>query len=197
MPNCRAELRLEALRPTPTTVATAAAALSASAKDPPIRPTPTTTTFPSAGAGTASAFASSGAVNGLPQRGKKAPVFLLETDRDAKMLRQTVVRHRPHDHAFAQQPVVDRGGIADADQDEVAVRRHVADAERVEAAHQLFETGKVQARAFFHVRRIAERCKGGGLRHRIDVEWLPHAVQHVGDRDVHQTIADTQSGQTV
>ena len=77
------------------------------------------------------------------------------------------------------------------------MRRYVADPERIKAAHQLFEAGKVQARAFFHVRRVAERRKGRCLRHRIDVERLPHAVQHVGDRDVHQTVADTQSRKTV
>ena len=61
---------------------------------------------------------------------------------------------------------------------------------RVEAAHQLLETDKIQLRAFFHIRRVGERRECGGLRHRVDVERLAHAVEHVGDRDVHQTIAD-------
>src|SRR5256885_13264942 len=111
MPSSRAVARLEALRPIPTTVSTAFARFSASAKEPPISPTPTTSTFASLAACTASALFRGCIAKRVPQRGKEACVFFLETDRHAQVPGQSVVGDRPHDHPLAQQLVVDLCGV--------------------------------------------------------------------------------------
>src|SRR5258706_16351846 len=102
----------------PTTPPTAAARLRASANEPPISPTPKMASLPISGAATSSA------PERRPQCGEEAIVFRRQADRDPQVLRQSVVRDRPDNDAFAQQRLVDARSIDHVHQQEVAVRRN-------------------------------------------------------------------------
>ena len=133
---CRASSaasRLARLRPTPTTVATAPRALAAPART--SRRSARRRRRRACRCGSQLVTRASAVSARAPARARRgsARFSVGQADGDAQPLGQPVVRDRPHDHALLQQRCVDARGVADLHEHEVAVRRHVREAERVEA----------------------------------------------------------------
>ena len=113
------------------------------------------------------------------------------------MIQQAVVRQRAHDHAFAQQRVVDRpGGAAQIRQDEVAGgRRRRCRASKARA--QSLNSRTIERDRRIEMLVIVERRRGGRERRHRHVERLPHAIQDVGEVRVRNRVADAQSREPV
>src|SRR5947209_7544666 len=112
----------------PTISRTAAADFIASANEPPIRPTPTTTSFPTCTADALNrACRIASVANGALERLQETRVLVRQSDGHAQVCRETIVGHRTHDHSLLQQPLIHARTVADADQQEIRMRRRVTD----------------------------------------------------------------------
>ena len=55
----------------------------------------------------------------------------------------------------------------------------------------------VQPPALGDIVGVAQRGDGGGLRQRVDVEWLAHPVHQIGDGRIHDAVPDAQRRESV
>ena len=114
------------------------------------------------------------------------------------MIRHAVIRHRPHDHARAQQRLVYRRRRAlEVDAHKVSDRRDVAQAKPAKARDQLPHALVRHVQRARQVRLIVERRGGGHERQAVDVERRAHAVENIGHLGRRHAVADAQAGEAV
>src|SRR5258708_5231534 len=154
MPRSTATSRFACERPSPTTLPTTPARFAINASEPPIKPTPHTVICRNSCAiGVARLRAYR-----LCEHRDQPTILFGQADADSNMARISVTVHRAHDHALAEQLVVNRAPVADIDQEKICVTRDERHLEARELALEVVHPlgidlqGPVDMRAIVHPR---------------------------------------------
>ena len=133
----------------------------------------------------------------LRERREALGILLLRPDADPHVLRQPESRERAHDDLALGHGGGEGGGLLEAEHDEVRDGFDRVEAERAEPLGHLLLAGDEELAGGGDVVLVADGGDGGVLRHRVDVERLPHLVEQVDAVRLRQRVPHAQPGQPV